>query len=457
MDRSTPPSITPPALSAAFFPSLVRHLPEAEVRRAAAASRRIGPPRERKVPRHFVLWLSVAAAIFSRHPFTQVARLLIPGFAADRLPSSSVLAQGRARLGWLPLRELARRIVRPLATLLGTPDAFHRGLRLLAVDGATLSLPDTPANGRAFGYARNQHRGSHFPRLRIAALCELGTHAVLRWITKPWRVSEVPMARALIPFLEAGQLLLHDCNFFGFPFWKAAISRGAHLLGRVQTGPLLRPRTRLADGSYTARMYPTTQDRLRDTGGIDVRVVEYVHRDPDRVRCGARTRLVTTLLDPATDPAQTLIALYHRRWDQELAFDEIKTHLADRAVELRSRTPVGVLQDLSALLVGHWVLRAAMVEAGELAGVDPLALSFTGTLRIVQIHLREAPADDAGTEFRDWWKGLLGEIAGTELPPKRNRLYPRVIKAGRNKFPSKKKHHRERAAKPFADWVEVAN
>ena len=55
--------------------------------------------------------------------------------------------------------------------------------------------------------------------------------------------------------------------------------------------------------------------------------------------------LLTSLLDPIQYPAAELVALYHERWEEEGAFDEIKTHLCDctqvnRPVLFRSQTPV---------------------------------------------------------------------------------------------------------------------
>ena len=73
-------------------------------------------------------------------------------------------------------------------------------------------------------------------------------------------------------------------------------------------------------------------------------------------------RLLTTLLDEALDPAETLIVLYHERWEEELAIDELKTHQRERPV-LRSQTPGGVVQELYGLLLGHYVIRVLMQEA----------------------------------------------------------------------------------------------
>ena len=40
-----------------------------------------------------------------------------------------------------------------------------------------------------------------------------------------------------------------------------------------------------------------------------------------------RATLLTSLTDPEKYPAKELIALYHERWELEIAYDEVKTHL----------------------------------------------------------------------------------------------------------------------------------
>ena len=59
-----------------------------------------------------------------------------------------------------------------------------------------------------------------------------------------------------------------------------------------------------------------------------------------------RATLLTSLLDPEQYPAEEVVALYHERWETELAYDEVKTHMLDRQKSIRSKTPDGVRQEL---------------------------------------------------------------------------------------------------------------
>ena len=219
MAQSTTARLAVPPLDPHFLPQLVRHLPESMVRHAAAASYLTDAPRNRIIPRINLLWLQVAAGIFSHCSITQVIRALLTGFA-DQMPSSSVIAQGRSRLGWLPFRQLAALVALPIAKTGENLRAFYRGLRLVGIDGTTLSMADTPANDRAFGRAYNQVGASCYPRLRLVALCELGTHVLFHWIVKPFCTSELRMSHALLSHLQADQLLRMTVLFSAFTSGK---------------------------------------------------------------------------------------------------------------------------------------------------------------------------------------------------------------------------------------------
>ena len=78
-----------------------------------------------------------------------------------------------------------------------------------------------------------------------------------------------------------------------------------------------------------------------------MRVVEYTRDGPHRPGAGERHRLITDLTNPEDLPAAEAPLVYHERWEEELAFDEIKTHLSDRAIPIRSGTPAGAVQEVS--------------------------------------------------------------------------------------------------------------
>lgn len=402
-----------------------------------------------------VMWVVLAMGLLTHLPIRQVFRHARRLRSNERTPARSSLCEARKRLGVEPLRVLHQRVARPLATR-DTPGAFYRGFRLMGIDGSVYDVPDSEANA-AFGRASGGRGEGAFPQVRKVSLAELGTHVETALVIGGWHEGEQTLARQLWDHLPDDALLLEDRGFFCYDDWKALDSR-VKLLVRLKSNLILRPIERLADGSYLAKIYPGGHDRDADRNGIVVRVIEYTLDDPQRAGCGEVHRLATNLLDAAEYPAEELILLYHERWEEELVFDEQKTHQdprrAEKAAQLRSETPDGVRQELYALSLGHYVVRALMFAAAKETGLDVDRLSFTGCFRILQCRLPECDSRTR-VSLNQWYEALLRELREEQIGPRRNRINPRVIKRKMSKWAKKRPHHRHTKPllKRFEDCV----
>ena len=351
--------------------------------------------RRRLLPARLVVALVIAMGLWAREGLRDVLANLVEGLrerdpAAWRdwhLPVKSALTQARQRLGARPLFLLFRRLAGPVAAP-ELPGAFLCRLRLMAIDGSTLDLPDTPDNARAFGRpasGRGEQVGA-FPQLRLVWLVEAGTHVLCDLIVRPCRAGEAPAARRLLRSVGAGMLVMWDRGLHSYEMLRGTRERGAAFLGRVGKAIVLAPEELLRDGSFLACVYPSPAHRRRRLDGLLVRVIEYAIDDPARPGRQERYRLVTSLLDPQQAPAATLAAEYHQRWEIESTADEVKVHQADRrpAPHLRSGRPREAVQEVYGLALAHLAVRLTMAEAAARAGLDPDRLSFTGTLRILR-------------------------------------------------------------------------
>jgi Insertion element 4 transposase N-terminal/Transposase DDE domain len=352
--------------------------------------------RRRLLPARLVVYFVLALALFSPAPYLEVLRHLVQGlrelgrWGAWRVPAKSSLFRARERLGATPLRVLFAATARPLATA-ATPGAFWRGLRLLAVDGTCWDTADTPANGQAFGRP-GAHRGEGagaFPQVRMVALVECGTHAILDAELDGCRVGETTLAARLVRSVGPGMLVVADREFLGAPLWRAFAATGAHLLWRVPANRVLEVEQALPDGSWRSSMY-AAGDRPAGRRPVPVRVIAYDLEDPQRPG-EAAYRLVTDLLDHERYPARELAALYPQRWEEETTLDQLKTHQRGPGVVLTSKTPEGIRQQLWAHLLVHHALRTLMCRTAAAGGVDCDRLSFTDTLRAVRRSVTTAP------------------------------------------------------------------
>ena len=427
------------------------------VQQALLASGRVGQ-RSCKLTHEVILWVVLAMGIFTDLPIRQVfkhARRLRVG---EQSPHRSSLCVARQRLGVAPVGHLFRAIVRPLAQP-DTPGAFYRGFRLVAIDGVVYNTPDSEANDKAFGRPSGGDRGmGAFPQIRKVSLVEVGTHVELAFVLKRLACGETTAMEGLWRHLPEDSLLLEDRGFFSYRQWKRAIDENVAVLARVKSGLILKPMKSLSDGSYLAKIYPKPYDREKDRNGIVVRVIRYKLDDPQRVGHDEEHVLITTLLDETQYPASELILLYHERWEEEITFDEQKTHQdprrATKPAHLRSETPAGVIQEMYALSLAHFVIRALMFEAATAIGLDTDRLSFTGCFQILKCRLPECGTQTPQT-FQAWYDGLLWEMQQEQIEPRRNRINPRVIKQKISKWKKKRPEHRPapKLTKTFIETV----
>jgi hypothetical protein len=435
-----------------FVRGLSQLIPE---RRLAAILTRTdrASERRRSLPADSVIWLVIAMTLFAADSIPKAWRRLHPT-RDEAEPTDGAFTQARRRLGVAPLRQLFLETARPMAAH-QTKGAFYRGWRLMGIDGTVLDLPDTPDNARTFGRPTTGRAAGAFPQVRLLALCELGTHAICGLSIKPLCHGEPSMVGPLLDQLGPGMLLVWDRGFFSYELIRSVCERGAHLLARVKSNTILKPLRRLDDGSYLAKIYPNAGDRRHDRRGLMVRVIEYTHDDPHRPGAGERHRLITDLLNPDDLPAHKAPLIYHERWEEELAFDEIKTHLSGRAVPVRSKTPAGVVQEIYGMILAHYVVRRVMHDAAVVSRQDTDRLSFTDSLRVLQCQLPEAPRH----EIETWYQRLLGEVRRQELRPRRERWYARVIKRKMSNWAKKRPQHLRppQPTKPFWQSVVILN
>jgi len=394
-----------------------------------------------EVPLRVVLAMGLLTDLPIRQVFKHARRLR----PVEESPGRSNLCMARRRLGVAPVRPLFGRVVRPLARP-ETPGAFSHGLRLMGLDGVILDVPDSAATATAFGRPWAGPRGDGaFPQVKKLSLVELGTHAEVAFVVRPCRGDERAMVAGLLRHLAPGMLLLLDRAFYSYPRWRQLEGRGVKLLARVVKSMILRPTRVRADGSYLAKVSKNASDRRKDRDGVVVRVIRSTLDDPRRVGHGEEHVLITDLFDEMAPPANELIILYHERWEEELTFDEQKTHQdprrATEPAQLRSETPAGVIQEISALSLGHFVIRSLMCAAAATSGLDPDALSFTGCFQILKCRLPECDGKTPAT-FEAWYRGVLWEMHSERTDPRRNRINPRVIKRKMSKWKKKRPEHR---------------
>jgi hypothetical protein len=442
-------------LTATFPRALVDEVIEATGRREQ---------RNRLLPAHLTVYYVLAMTLFSSSGYEEVMRSLTEGLTwssdgADsyELPSQVAISKARARLGPEPLALLFDRACMPLATA-STRGAFYRDWRLVSMDGTTVDVADTPANAEVLGRAgTGRGDGSAFPQLRIVALGECGSHAVIAAVMDSYSVPEQTLAKRLVGSLRPGMLCLADRGFTAHPLMSAAAATGAALLWRAKGNAVLPVLERHPDGSFGSELV-ATDDKYRREHVLPVRVIEYRIADPGRPGAAGQTyRLLTTILDPAQAPADELAALYTERWEIESVFDEVKTHQRGPRVILRSRTPEGVYQEAWGYLCVHYALRALIHAAADHHDLDPDRISFTKAIHAARRSVRTGLTGKVN--LTGALRRASGELLNGLLPARRPRANARVVRRKMSNYNVKRDQHRKwpNPTLPIHNAIHVLN
>src|ERR1035441_2971053 len=219
-------------LAAVFTPELVdRVVEQAGVREQ----------RTRTLPARVVVYYLLAMVLFFNSSYTEVWNKLVAGLDWARRfrvrlslgmqPTAAAVTYARQRLGWQVMERLMEEVAGPLAGQ-DQERAFVSGMRLVAVDGMCLDLPDTPENAAEFGYPGNEGGRGPFPQLRVVGFGECGTRSVLGAATSGLATGEQPLTRQLLGKLAPGDLLLGDRNFLSHGLLADVLAAGVHVLWR---------------------------------------------------------------------------------------------------------------------------------------------------------------------------------------------------------------------------------
>ena len=402
---------------------LTQFIPFEMVDEILAATRR-AQQRIRLLPARVTVYLILAGCLFPELGYPLVWQKLTA--ALDKLgltdPSSGALREARQRLGSTPLRALFDLLRGPAVTTAGHAVRW-RGLLLTAIDGTTMSVADADSVRARYRKHRGNHGGAGYPALRLSVLLTCGTRSIIDAVFSPTSSGELDQARTLARSLTAGMLLLADRNYAAADLIKTLAATGADLLIRCKNGRRLPVITRYRDGSW-----------LSTIGTQRVRVIEaqISVTTTDGTRTGGY-RLITTLLDPHRYPASDLIRLYHRRWEIETAYLEIKSSILGGRV-LRARTPDGIAQEIYALLTVYQILRTAMTDATDSQpATSPDRASFTTALNTARDQITNAAGVIADTVID--LVGTIGRaVLAHLLPDRRIRVKTRMIKRSNSKY-----------------------
>jgi len=349
--------------------------------------------------------------------------------------TDGALSQRRALLPPELFEQLMSAALQPKADPERHPEAFYHGLRLCGVDGTLFSITNTPQVKKQMRKARSRRGRAAFPKVGAAVLVELGLHNPLAAALGANGESEMVLAKQVLAAVPVQSLLLSD-RYYGVAEVLVNLAQEGqrHFLARVKKNLKRRLLEVLPDGSAVVEI----------GCGQHKRVVREIVGRVQRKSGGPFTtvRLWTSLLDWRAHPAAELLALYGRRWEQEIFYKELKVDMRSTPC-LQSHTPLTAIQEIAALILAYAVLVDYRVEAARAGQVGALRISFLKTLHLIQglWQFLEVSADLLGPEqVRLVIRRCLKKIAERAIPKRRQRSCPRALRQPVSSWPRLRKN-----------------
>jgi hypothetical protein len=412
---------------------------------AVLAETRTVQRRLRALPSRVGVYFVLALCLFPGLGYRQVWAKLTAAAPGRISPSGKAFRDMRRRIGAAPVRALFEVLAGPVA-LPTTPGVRFGRYRTVAFDGCvSFKVPDTARNRSWLGKLRAALGTTGYPVIELMTLVETGTRAMLGAVFGPPATGETDYARQLLGLLNSRMLVLADRGFDAEAFLGELAGTGAQFLVRLRVTRRLPVLARLDDGSYLSRI-----------GELTVRIIvaDIAVTCADGTHYTANYRLATTLTDPRRHPARQLVALYHERWEHEIAYLALHHTLAAGRV-LRSTDPAGLEQEMWALLTVYQAIRRAMVTAIESRpGTDPDRAGFTTALETAKDLL--VTAINVAGDTTDLI-GRIGRAVLDELrPPRRSRTCVRKVKSPLSRY-NKKDPHRPERSTPITSLTVTIN
>jgi len=358
--------------------------------------------------------------------------------------TDGALSQRRALLPQEVFEQLLEAALQPKADPQRHPEAFYGGLRLCGVDGSRFTVTNAPPIKRRMKKARSRRGRAAFAQVGAVVLVELGLHNPLAAALGQNHESEMELAKRVLPMLPEKSLLIAD-RYYGVPEVLVGLLQEGRREFLARAKKNLKPRylESYPDGSALVEIQSKEGKRL-------------VREIVGRVQRGGRgpvttVRLWTSLLDWRTYPAAELLALYARRWEQEVFYRELKVDMRSTPY-VQSHTPLTAVQEIAAMILAYAVLVEHRLHAASAGEVGVLRISFLKTLHIVRglWQFLELSADLLTPEkIRLVVRRALRQIAERAIPKRRLRSAPRALRQPVSSWPRLRKNSYQNGAPQY--------
>lgn len=401
------------------------------------------------------LWVFLSQVLSADHSCRwAVGRLLAHRLSQGQSPCSAetgAYCQARKRLPEKLFSEVARKTGQQLDAN-ACESWLWKERPVYMFDGATVMMPDTEENQKAYPQNVAQKPGLGFPIARIAAIFSLSCGAVVdlaigRYAGKGQ--GESTLLRTLWDIFRPGDIVLTDALLCTWTEIQMLKERDIDFVGQLHVGRSadFRRGKRLGKKDHLVRWskpfvrWMDKQSRQALPDFLEVRECSISIQQP-----GFRNEtivVVTTLLDAEEFTKEDIAEIYFRRWNVELDLRNIKSVM--QMDMLRCKTPELVRKEIWTHILAYNLIRTVIAQAAIRHVLHPRSISFKGTIQMLEAFQQLiAFTDQHHAAHRTYlYENLLDAMASQRVANRPGRFEPRRIKRRKRKYARLTKPRRE--------------
>ena len=393
------------------------------------------------------LWVFLGQVLSQDHSCrAAVARLIAHRVSQGQRPCSAetgAYCQARKRLPEEFFAQVARSAGQSLDNS-AKQEWLWKRRRVLAYDGSTVTMPDTPENQQVYPQPPQQQPGLGFPLARMAAFFSLSCGAVLDLaICSNYGKghSELGMLRLLWDLLRPGDVILADRYMCAWHEIYLLQQRGIDTVTRLHHCRRIdfRCGKRLGKDDHIVQWSKPSSIRSIDWQTFKSLPERLTIRET-RVRVeqpGFRCRsmiVVSTLLDAQAVTANDLADLYRARWNAELDLRSLKQTM--QMDILRCKTPELVRKEIWTHVLAYNLIRTIIAQAANQHHIEPRTISFKGAMQTLEAFQPQiaTQGDRDVLHRRSLYQALLNAVATHRVADRPDRFEPRQRKRRPKKF-----------------------
>lgn len=393
----------------------------------------------------------------ARIPFSDIVKTLVFGASTSgtlseqhellhgESCSDAALSHRRQRAPWQVFEDILGAVLKPRAARREQPSAFYQGLRLIGLDGTCFSVGNLPGILQQCTKAVSRRLKAAFAKINVSVLLEIGLHNPVAAAIAREQESEWELSMRLIKHLPPRCLLLADrlygCAAFLSHAWRVCEEKESAFLVRARKniGKNAKHKKLLSDGSRVLDLpVADPDDKNRTISLLRVREIQASLKRPGKPV--VRLRFFTSLLDEQRYPAEELVDLYARRWEQETYNRHLKRDLR-RSELLKSHTVETACQEIAALLIVSALIAQQRRAVQELdTDIKITEISFRRVHDMTRAHWNFCLASEniiSPAQERRITKRLFKALLPQVIPKKRFRSYPRAVRQPVKRWPRK--------------------